>query len=305
MNTPLHELWIKLKKQLNQEDYNLIQSLQLHCSNEEQISLKLELDYKLNDTLSTTNNTTIHEINEFMCFSDEQLVGYMGICSFGGATSPMEVTGMVHPNHRRKGIFSKLLELAVSECRKRNAGEILLLCDRKSTSGQRFLEKLGAKHKFSEFEMYLHDEYNSINNNKQTSIILRKATNTDAFEIARQDAIYFGNDFDVENENIILPEDEEMRGMTIYLAEKNNKIIGKVNLQLSHELGAIYGLGVLPEYRGQGFGRAVLSSAIEKLKDVNVSEIMLQVEAENATALNLYKSCGFYEASVMDYFELK
>ncbi len=61
----------------------------------------------------------------------------------------------------------------------------------------------------------------------------------------------------------------------------------------------------MPEHRGKGFGRAVLLGAIEKLKEANVNAIMLQVAAENATALGLYKSCGFVETSTMDYFKYK
>ena len=92
--------------------------------------------------------------------------------------------------------------------------------------------------------------------------------------------------------------------MSIYLVEKDDCIIGKVHLQLINGIGGIYGLGVLPENRGKGFGRAILLNAIEKLKDAKAEKIMLQVAAENATALSLYKSCGFKETSVMDYFEL-
>ncbi|ABR50794.1 GCN5-related N-acetyltransferase [Alkaliphilus metalliredigens QYMF] len=107
------------------------------------------------------------------------------------------------------------------------------------------------------------------------------------------------------NEGLILPEEEEKRGMTIYLAEKDQQIIGKVNLQLSTKIGGIYGLGVLPEYRGKGFGRAILMMAIEKLKEANAGEVMLQVAAENANALNFYKSCGFMETSIMDYYKIR
>ena len=92
--------------------------------------------------------------------------------------------------------------------------------------------------------------------------------------------------------------------MTIYLAEKNHQLIGKVHLQLTNGLGGIYGLGVLPEHRGKGLGRAILLEAIKTLKAASAVEIILQVATENATALSLYKSCGFREASVMDYFVL-
>lgn len=305
MNKTINEPWIKLSDCLHQEDYDLIHSLQLYCSSEDRITLKLELDYKRSDAANRTEKANIYNINEFMYFYGAQLVGYIGISAFGDTSAPFEVTGMVQPNYRRQGIFSKLLELALAECRRRNATSILLLCDRKSISGQKFLEKVGAAYNVSEFEMYLNDEPTEVNKRRLCDISLRKATNADAFEVARQNAIYFGDSLEEENEHIPLPEDEERRGMTIYLAEKNNQLIGKVHLQLANGLGGIYGLGVLPEHRGKGLGRAILLGAIEKLKAANTTEIMLQVATENATALNLYKSCGFRETSVMDYFELE
>ncbi|KPU43494.1 mycothiol acetyltransferase [Oxobacter pfennigii] len=306
----IHEPWIKLKESLNSKDYDLINALQEQCIHKEQITLKLELDYKLGDALNRTNKITVHDINEFMYFNGKQLIGYIGICGFGGAEAPLEITGMAHPEYRRLGIFSKLYELVMAECKRRESGSLLALCDNKSVSGQKFLERIGAVYKYSEFEMHLHDEPCESIKERLCDISFRKATNTDAYEVARQNAIYFGGsmeqeDKDIPKEEILLPEDEERRGMTIYLAEKDKKIIGKVHLQVLKEIGGIYGLGVLPDKRGKGFGRAILLKAIEKLKDVKVKEIMLQVAAENATALGLYKSCGFQETSVMDYFELK
>lgn len=304
MNKTINDPWIKLSGCLRQEDYDLIHLLQLHCSKEDQITLKLELDYKLSDAANGADKVNIHNINEFMYFSGAQMVGYLGVSAFGGTSAPLEITGMVHPNYRRQGIFSKLFELALAECRRRNTGSVLLLCDRNSASGQTFLEKAGAAYSVSEFEMYLHDETAEVNKRQQCDISFRKAANADAFEIARQNAIYFGGRFDEENENIPLPEDEEKRGMTIYLAKKDDQLVGKVHLQLTNGIGGIYGLGVLPEHRGKGFGRAILLEAVEKLKAANATGIMLQVAAENAAALNLYKSCGFRETSIMDYFEL-
>ena len=304
--------YLKLKSNLDQNDYELIHMLEIQCARNDQITLKLELDYKLSDAQNRTADTLISDINEFMYFNGEELIGYMGICSFGGITQPLEITGMVHPEYRRQGIFSKLMELVVAECRKRNAEGILALCDKKSISGKGFLKKISAVYKFSEFEMYLnHKSYETLEKQQPSGITFRKAVNADASEITRQNMIYFGDDSEEENEDsedhgILLPEEEEKRGMTIYIAEKEDRIIGKVNLQISDGgTGGIYGLGVLPEFRGNGFGRAILTFGVEKLKDAKATEVMLQVAAENGTALNLYKSCGFQETSVMDYFELK
>lgn len=304
--------YLKLKSNLDQKDYELIHMLEIQCAQNDQVTLKLELDYKLSDAQNRTADTVISDINEFMYFNGEELIGYMGICSFGGIIQPLEITGMVHPKYRRQGIFSKLMELVIEECRRRDAEGILALCDKKSISGQGFLKKISAVYKFSEFEMYLnHKTYETVEKQRPSGITFRKAVNADASEITRQNMIYFGDDLEEENEDsedssILLPEEEEKRGMTIYIAEKEDKVIGKVNLQMSDSgTGGIYGLGVLPEFRGNGFGRAILTFGVEKLKDANATEVMLQVAAENGTALNLYKSCGFQETSVMDYFELK
>ena len=102
-----------------------------------------------------------------------------------------------------------------------------------------------------------------------------------------------------------LPEEEEKRGMTIYLAESLGETVGKVHLQLIDGLGGIYGLGVLSEKRGRGLGRAILTAGVLRLKAAGARDVMLQVATGNENALGLYRSCGFETTSTMDYFELK
>jgi len=305
----IHKPWIKLKEYIDTGDYEAINRLQDRCNRVDQTALKLELDYKLG--VSNDSGKGVEDINEFMYFDGEKLIGYLGICSFGG---PWEVNGMVHPDYRRQGVFTKLFELVMAEWKRRDSGSMLLLSDRNSESGQKFIAGVGAQYKHSEYEMFLKKDAPVATPDQLAGIVFRKATNADAHEIARQNAIYFNDEEEISSgpeeeaissEDLILPEEEERRGMTSYLVEKEGQIIGKVNLQLTSKLGAIFGLGVLPEHRRKGYGRALLLLAIEKLKEANAQEIMLQVAAENSNALNLYKSCGFEETSTMDYFELK
>lgn len=299
--------WLKLREGIHQEDYDLINSLQERCIREDQTTLKLELDYKLG-AYSGTDCAGIRQINEFMYFDGHELIGYIGICEFGGADTPLEVNGMVHPEYRRQGVFGTLSRLVMAEWRRRSPKSMLLLNDRKSVIGQTFIQGTGARYHHSEHEMYLQKNRSEIHNDLE-GIVFRKATNADAWEIHRQNAIYFGGKPGEETtsdlmEGMILPEEEEKRGMTIYFAEVDNQVIGKVHIQLSPGIGGIYGLGVLPEYRGKGYGRAIILKAIEKLKEANAGDIMLQVAVENANALMLYQSCGFVETSTMDYYEL-
>lgn len=295
VNTPS----IKLKEHLDLDDYELVSDLQKQCVQKDGIALKLELDYKLDATPKPGAASGLTKINEFMYFSGQQLLGYLGISHFGGQDSPIEVMGMVHPEFRRQGIFTQLYALVADERARRNAGSMLMLCDRASLSGQSFIEKVGAVYRHSEYEMFFREERRE-RPMKQGGELLtfRKASNADIGEISRQNAIFFGDSGEAP-----LPEEEEKLGMATYLAEKAGAVIGKFHLHMSPDAGGIYGLGVLPEHQGQGFGREMLLQAVEKLQEANRKNIFLQVAVENARALHLYQSCGFQETSVMDYFE--
>jgi ribosomal protein S18 acetylase RimI-like enzyme len=315
----MNSIWIKLTEALDRTDYDLINMLEKMCLEKDHVSLKLELDYKLELHESTKVKQQsfkgIKQINEFMCFKGDLLIGYIGISSFGGSNEEIEVNGMVHPEYRRRGVFGKLYNLVLCEFEKRNASRMLLLSDRLSEGGQAFIKSRGASYKHSEYEMFLDYITYSRIDHKSSKISLRKATNADVEEIERQNAIYFRDVFsdnkavekppenpDNADSSLFLPEEEEKRGMTIFMAEFESKIIGKVTLRLVGGIGGIFGLGILPEYRGKGYGRELLLLAIEMFVYLKVPEVMLQVEANNENALSLYKSVGFKARSTMDYY---
>lgn len=308
-----HKPWIKLSEIITRKDAQLINDLAAECAREDGTALKLEVDYKLGAAYNNASHIALRDINEIMYFDGEMLIGYIGIGNFGGAGSTPELNGMVHPRFRRQGVFHMLSILAIEECKRQKRRSVLLLCDRQSCAGQTLVEKMGACYHHSEFEMYLRKEP-SVRAGIDTEVAFRKATNQDAREVARHNAIYFGEeqndelcsspDGELGESGLMMPEDEERKGMTIYFIEFNGQVVGKVHLQLIAGVGGIYGLGVLPEFRGKGFGRAVLQNAVERLKEAGAQDIMLQVATENANALHLYESCGFVTTSTMDYFEL-
>lgn len=286
---------IRLKENIDQKDYEDINNLQKLCIATDQTALKLELEYKLNRFEGKSDN--LNKINEFMFYDNNVLVGYIGICSFGGDN--LEVNGMVHPEYRRKGIFSMLFSLVKDEWSKRNSKNMLVLSDNRSISGLEFIRNAGSVYDHSEYEMYL--KAYTKTDLSVSNIVIRQATIQDSLEIARQNCIYF--DIEYKEEDVVIDsEDDEI--VFTYLAEIDNKIIGKVKVEVNDYVGGIYGLGVLPEYRCKGYGRDILTWAIEKLKEMNAKEIMLQVSVINKNALKLYKSCGFEETSTMDYFKL-
>jgi len=294
---------IVLKGALNPEDAKAVAALERACVQADGTAFKLELDYKLSAAAERAPGAAAWHMDELMAYDGDRLIGYLGAGFFGGEAP--EAMGMVHPEYRRQRVFSALHRLAVADWRGRGVKRALLLSDRRSASGRAFVEKLGAAPHHSEYEMYLKEEP-SLPGLPGPGISFRKAMNADAGEVARQNALYFGEergDGDREPE-LILPEEEEAKGMAIHLAYWDGWIVGKVHLQLLNGLGGIYGLGVLPEYRGRGLGRAILLEGVRRLKAAGAGEVLLQVATGNESALGLYKSCGFKVTSTMDYYAL-
>jgi len=283
---------------LDSEALRQIKKLEEICIEVDNVTLKLELEYKASVAGEEGNDN--NSINEFLCYDNDQIIGYAGICGFDGVT--LEVNGMIHPDYRRQGIFSELMKRVIESFDERKEQTLLLLCDSDSISGQHFMQGMDATYSFSEYEMYL-DTQATLDTSLPQGIIFYKATNDNAKKIAQMNAVVF--DKPLNETDMPLPETEEQRGMTMYLASVDDEIVGKVNVQRNSDAVGIYGLGVMPEYRGKGYGRELLKFAIKKAQELNVSDVMLQVEAENEKALNLYTKCGFEVTSKMDYYRHK
>ena len=284
-----NNMFFKLKENLNNNDFNDINDLKSICFVHDNTNLKIEIDYKLSN-VAKNNDKTSSIINEFMLYDDNKLIGYAGICDFGG--EEIEVNGMVHPDYRRKGIFTRLFSLLKDEFNKRNNKAMLLLSDNNSVSGIEFIKNMTDDFSHSEYDMNL--DMDATQNESFDNLIFRKALIGDINKIKEANFEFFSvNDI------------EDISSGITYLLETDNIIIGKVRLEAIDNNGGIYGLEILPEYRGNGYGRELLILSIKKLKESNVKIINLQVETDNKNALNLYKSCGFKENYTMDYYRLK
>ena len=283
------------KQYISENEYKEINQLQEICRLQDKTNLKLEIDYKIN--MSRNPKIDLNVLNEFLYYIDNILVAYLGISSFGG-TNIGEINGMAHPDYRRKGLFKTLCKLAIDECQKRNFNKLLLLSDGNSISGIEFIKAVHGIYDFSEYRMQV---LNKTTLESSNSIRLRKAVNLDGKEIARQNAVYFNDS--VESE--CYPDEEEELNEITYLVEREEKIIGKIKVDYSDHSAFISGVGIMPDFRSKGYGKAALIEALLLINNKNIYETELDVECKNNTALNLYKSCGFEEKSVMNYYMYK
>src|SRR4051812_43704083 len=64
-------------------------------------------------------------------------------------------------------------------------------------------------------------------------------------------------------------------------------------------IGAIQNVGVAPDYRGQGLGQALVRKALEGFHAAGLRRAYLEVTAENAGAVQLYRAVGFRRSKTL------
>ena len=86
------------------------------------------------------------------------------------------------------------------------------------------------------------------------------------------------------------------------LLEAEGRLAGscwtKVHASTDPPLGEIYVIGVDPDFRGRGWGRALTRAGLDWLAGRGLAVGMLYVDAANQPAVSLYRSMGFVEDHV-------
>ena len=134
---------LEMRSQMSGAELQAVADLQRICNTHDNLNMKLNW-MRLNERPGD-------RVEDFLWFADGQLVGFLGLYQFVPAVA--EMSGMVHPDFRRRGIFRQLFGAARIEAAGRGTGEMLLICERKSPGAAPFARALGGAYRFSEFKM--------------------------------------------------------------------------------------------------------------------------------------------------------
>lgn len=247
---------------------------------------------------------------DFLYYENGALVGYLTLD--GSGVEVCELFGLVHPAHRRKGIFRELLLAALAECRAHGVRQLVLLCEQTSASGQAFMRGIGAGYLFSEHEMTLVNfQPRSLFDER---LILALATIEDLDALVSVQAASFDNPPDTVRRRVMSMLREPSR--QYFLATFGEESLGcrepvaSLCLEYRGDETGIYSFGVLPDYRGRGYGRQILEEIIlmirrdAQARGESNPRVMLDVRTDNLPAVSLYHSCGFQIRATYDYYVL-
>ncbi|WP_413299936.1 GNAT family N-acetyltransferase [Bacillus sp. 1P10SD] len=271
---------------LTQKEISAIKELQEICEKDGGFQLKLNYDM--------LKNRAGQDKEDFFHYEDDKLVGFLGSYDFG---NKVELCGMVHPNYRRKGIFTRLLEQGIEEVKRRNFKKILLNAPTSSQSAKRFLSTIPCTFYVAEYQM----KWQEVALTEDPSVTLRLSTTTEDFEAEVQlEVSAFGfNEDEARKFNEQIRENGSEQN---FIIEADGKTAGKIRVDEANGEAWIYGFAVFPELQGKGIGRKALTKVVNLAVQKGLS-VFLEVEAKNAHALKLYESCGFRSYHSQDYYK--
>lgn len=274
-----------LNDYVDETHLSAMKSLVTLCREFEPITLSFPLPCEEDDV----------EIHYFSMFENELCIGVLAVCIFPFVgsddyeTISYEVTAFVHPNYRRQGIFTTLVNKFLEiEKLEKGFAKISFLSDRRCPAALFVATTLNMKQTNSEYLMRL--DVSKRDDNINPLLRITKCRNR------RLLASHYGKIFQMSTDigrnyvDMTLDEDE---GITPFLIRIGDTPIGSGYLmQSSPEKAYLFSFGILPQYQGRGLGLASLI-ALKHFLPESCQKLTVQVSGNNIPACKLYEKAGF------------
>jgi ribosomal protein S18 acetylase RimI-like enzyme len=221
---------------------------------------------------------------------------------------------MVHPMHRGQGIGKALLILLLKKAEYAGCKEVSCSIPEFRLYSLKFIEKFGFKNTRIKIKMQ-HESLDKIKIRKLPENLTLRLMNIEAEvglwtilqnEIFSEDTSY--TEVTVDSIQRIINHPNFIPDLAI-LGKENGTSIGycvgwlyNPTTSSSNTALRIYALGVMPEFRRKGYGRALISEVLRRGLSMgyNVSELL--VGEENFAAQQLYRELGFRQKyKLLDY----
>lgn len=297
------KIWVKMMdiiqtNNLTKEEYQEVVELLKKCEYHD----GFEISGSIN--LSMIQKGDVTHLGLILVKEKKELIGFLGLFSYIDPKK-MELAGMIHPDHRNQGKFSRLLECAKEMTRERGANEVLFVCPAMSDAAIHLALKMEATYVFSEFTMEYNEKYHKKYNCLQ-NMSIKKADLSESTIIMK----LLSDGFDVgssdENVKSLIERNASNPGYELFLVHVNDTPIATITVSDEEESVYLSAFTITPEQRGKGYGRAILEKLITDLKvKYPKHAIRLDVDVKNEGAIKLYENAGFRVVGGYEYYLAK
>lgn len=287
------DITITCSASLSDEETQQIKELEKICFENENLENHLFLSNEINFKRSIPTF--------FLAYKGKDLIGFLTF--FIPTIQEAEISAIVHPSYRRRGVFSKLDKKAREVIKDNDIKSVIYSVETKSKSAECVLKHLGLSEIIrSEYRMTIDSEalnkYNDLITSEPNFDVKKVTQDNVACYLNISNKAFNGEDEGDYADNITKSETR-----INYLFCKDNIPVGtfSIGLEMKDE-PFIYGVAVAEDMRGNGYGRKMMKSAcrigLQYGKDLH-----LDVDSENPVAFSLYKSMGFEITFQVDYYK--
>jgi ribosomal protein S18 acetylase RimI-like enzyme len=238
------------------------------------------------------------QVEDLLWWEDGQLLGFLGLYSFG---PHVELTGMVHPRARRRGIATALLDAALPLVKERGYAQALLVTPRTPTAGHDLALSRGATPDHSEYALQLTSE--PADGPSNPSITVRPMTEED-LEAVKELLVAAFPWYQPDPIDPAAAERRRRDRAETMVIELDGVTVGSLRVSWEDDTAGVFGFAVRPDHQGQGIGRDVLRRICRQARADGAARVHLEVAVDNDRALGLYTSLGFAPIATEDYYSL-
>ena len=239
----------------------------------------------------------------FLYYEKGELVGLLTVYA---DDQDVEVTILVHPDHRRQGIARALFTSFEKETAAFSIRSVTFQTERVFLdSHPDFVSNWGLVED-EDTETWLGKDRRPYQLEKLSNLEVLLADRSYQEQISQLKFQAFSEEH--ESREIVdryvaeALKDPESR---LYILLKNDQVIGTCTIDLSSDTNYFYGLAIAELERGQGYGSYLAKFLVNKLIEQNDKEFQIAVEDSNVGAKRLYEKIGFVKQTQVVYLNDK
>ena len=232
--------------------------------------------------------------------------GLVGLLTVYADDPDVEVAILVHPNHRRQGIARALYRSFETETASYPIESVTFQTERIFLERHPEFASNWGLVEDEETETWLGRDRTAyaFDSRSDVDVLLAEPSYLEA--IARLHHQTFSDETESpELSHRYISEALKDPDSLLYILFKDGQVIGICTVDVSGTSNYLYGLAVVEDYRGKGYGSYLAKSLINQLIEQNDKAFQIAVEDSNLGAKRLYEKIGFVRQTQVVYLKSK